>query len=185
MWSEKREIESGEFLAIVPILINIFSNGIYFFNNGSYESLQTVKDFNMFTIFTIIACIVMNIFTQKSQLSEEEKLQVNKDMKEYKLLNIVFIAYIVIAAFIIKELNVLCSAAIMEASYINYCTIKKNAKSVRGSEAKENWNKVYNNGYTEDGGNILWRIKPMMFPIVKVKFSERLKTIRWVNVFSF
>lgn len=184
MWSEKRGIESSIIFAIFPMVINMATNAVYFISGSSYETLALVNEFNRFTLFVIFVCCILNFFTKEKKLSEEEKKELNKKMYGMKLLNIVFIGYIIFTVFIVKNRSIMVSSLIIHAGYINLYMLKRKSRIVdRLSETQKNWRKFYNKPSYEDS-SLLWKIKPMLTPHVSVSFTERIKYIDWI-VFIF
>lgn len=182
MWYEKRGIESSIFFAIFPMVINMATNAVYFISGSSYETLALVNEFNRFTLFTIFVCCILNFFTKEKDLSEEEKKELNKKMYGMKLLNIVFIGYIIFTVFIEKNRSIMVSSLIIYAGYINFYMLKRKGKIVgRLSETQKNWRKFYNKPSYEDS-SLLWKIKPMLVPHVSVSFIERIKHIDWIGL---
>ena len=113
MWSEKRGIESYMIFSILPIMINIATNAIYFMSDGSYETIRAVDSFNKFTIFCVLICCLFNFLERGRKISKDEKKELNKQMFVMKLLNIFFIGYIVFTIIIVKNINIIISALII------------------------------------------------------------------------
>ncbi|WP_291650715.1 hypothetical protein [Clostridium sp.] len=182
MWSEKRGIESYLFFAILPIVINLATNVLYFISEGSYETLKAVNEFNSFTLFCILICCVFNFFERCRKLSEYEKKELNKKMYAMKILNIFFIGYIIFTIIIVKNISIIISALIMYVGYINLYMFKSKIRTVAIlSATQRNWRKAYNKHFYEDS-SLLWKIKPMLVPHVSVSFTERIKHINWLGL---
>lgn len=182
MWSENRGIESYIFFAIFPIVINIATNAIYFISGKSYEVIGIINEFNRFTLFAILFCCIVNFFTKDRKLSDDEMKVINKKMYGMKLLNIVFVGYIIFTIFIVRNVSIMVSALIMYIGYINFYMFKRRIK-IGGilSETQKNWREFYNKPSYEDI-SLLWRIKPMITPHVSVRFTERIKYINLIGL---
>ena len=182
MWSEKRGIESYMIFSILPIMINIATNAIYFMSDGSYETIRAVDSFNKFTIFCVLICCLFNFLERGRKISKDEKKELNKQMFVMKLLNIFFIGYIVFTIIIVKNINIIISALIIYVGYINLYMFKIKIKTVTIlSETQKNWRKTYNTHSYEDS-SFLWKIKPMILPHVSVSFTERIKHIDLIGL---
>lgn len=182
MWSEKRGIENFIFFAVFPIVINIATNLTYFISTDSYSTLEIVNSCNVFTVFSVLICCLFNFFTRQRELSDEEKDELNKKMYGMKLLNIVFIGYIIFALLIVKNNSIFISSIIMYVAYINWYMFKIKSKTVMTlTETQKNWREFHNKASYEEGG-FLWRIKPMLVPHVSVSFSERVRHINWFSI---
>lgn len=182
MWSENRGIESYIFFAIFPIVINISTNAIYFISGKSYEVIEIINEFNGFTLFTLLFCCIVNFFTKDRKLSDDEIKVINKKMYGMKLLNIVFIGYIIFTIFIVRNVSIMVSALIMYIGYINFYMFKRRIKigSIL-SKTQKNWREFHNKPSYEDI-SLLWRIKPMITPHVSVRFTERIKHINLIGL---
>lgn len=181
MWSEKRGVEEFIFFAVFPILINIATNLVYFFYESSYSMLQIINDFNGFTTFGVFSSCIFNFFIKQQELSKDEKDKLNKKMFGMKLLGIVFIGYMIFSVFIVKNVSIIISSLIMFISYINWYILKFKSKAINEvglSETQKRW-REFHNIPTYEESNLLWKIKPMIFPRVSVSFSERIKHINW------
>lgn len=184
MWHEKRSAEDIIFFSILPIVINIVTNFVYFINRDSYGFLNSVSDWNSFSLFSIVACSIFNFLTKVREISEEEKKELSKKMYGMKLLGIVFIGYIIFAVFIVKNRIIIFSSLIMCAGYINWYILKCKIRIIGGlSEVQRNWRKACNKTSYEEV-NFLWRIKPMLVPHVSVSSTERIKHINWIGLMT-
>lgn len=182
MWSEKRGIENFIFFAVLPIVINIATNFTYFISTDSYSTLEIVNRCNVFTVFSVLICCLFNFLTRQRELSEEEKDELNKKMYGMKLLNIIFIGYIIFALLIVKNNSIFISSIIMYVAYINWYMFKSKSRTVTTlTETQKNWREFHNKASYEEGG-FLWRIKPMLVPHVSVSFSERVRHINWFSI---
>ena len=182
MWSEKRGIESYIIFAILPILINISTNSIYFIRGGSYSSIEIINSSNKFTIFSVLICCIFNFFTKQRELSDEEKEELNKKMYGMKLLSIVFIGYVIFTVFIVRNISIIISSLIMYIAYINCYMFKSKIRSINTlTETQRNW-REFHNRYSYEDTNFLWRIKPMLTPHVSVRFNERINNINWFSI---
>lgn len=182
MWSEKRGIENFIFFAVFPIVINIATNFTYFISTDSYSILEIVNSCNVFTVFSVLICCLFNFLTRQRELSEEEKDELNKKMYGMKLLNIIFIGYIIFALLIVKNNSIFISSIIMYVAYINWYMFKSKSRTVTTlTETQKNWREFHNKASYEEGG-FLWRIKPMLVPHVSVSFSERVRHINWFSI---
>lgn len=182
MWSEKRGIENFIFFAVFPIVINIATNFTYFISTDSYSTLEIVNSCNVFTVFSVLICCLFNFLTRQRELSEEEKDELNKKMYGMKLLNIIFIGYIIFALLIVKNNSIFISSIIMYVAYINWYMFKSKSRTVTTlTETQKNWREFHNKASYEEGG-FLWRIKPMLVPHVSVSFSERVRHINWFSI---
>lgn len=182
MWSEKRGIESYIIFAILPIMMHIGTNVMYFISEGSYETLKYLEEVNKSSIFFILICCFFNFFEKSKKLSKDEKKELNKKMLVMNLLNIVFIGYIIFAIIIVKNITVITSALIMYVGYINLYMFKSKSKRVVIlSETQKNWRKTYNTHSYEES-SLLWKIKPMLVPHVSVSFNERIKYIDLIGL---
>lgn len=179
MWSKKREINDNTAFAILPMVMNIATNVVYFIRQGSDGALEFVRVFNIFTLVTSVICFIFILFNKGEKLSQDEKKEISKRMNGFKLLSIVFIAYIGFTVFIVRNLNIIISSVIIFLGYIN-CYITKIKSSYIGkvSETQRNWRAAYNIPSYDDI-SFLWRIKPMLLPHVSVSFGERIKNIDW------
>lgn len=185
MWSEKRGIEDFIFLGVFPIVINISTNLVYFISGCSYSMLEVVNEFNSFTIFSIFICCLFNFFTPQKNLSKEDKEKLNREMSNMKLINIFFIIYIIFSIFIVRNISIIISAIIMESAYINCYKFKMKSKAnMVLSETQKSW-REFHNTYSEEDSNFLWRVKPMLYPHMHVKFSERIEAINWFAIIFF
>lgn len=181
MWSEKRGVEDFIFFAIFPILINITTNLVYFFSEGSYSMLQIVNDFNGFTTFGVFSSCIFNFFIKQKELSNEEKDNLNKKMFGMKLLGIAFIGYMIFSVFVARNTSISISSLIMFISYINWYILKFKSMAIAEvglSETQKNWREFHNIPTCQEN-TLLWKVKPMIFPHVSVSFSERIKHINW------
>ena len=134
-----------------------------------------INEFNRFTLFGILFCSIVNFFTRDRKLSEGEIKELNKKMYGMRLLNIVFIGYIIFIIFIVRNVSIMISALIMYAGYINLYMFKRRIKiDDTFSDTQKNWRKFYNKPSYDDI-TLLWRIKPMIVPHVSVSFTERIK----------
>ena len=182
MWSEKRGIENFIFFAVFPIVINIATNFTYFISTDSYSTLEIVNSCNVFTVFSVLICCLFNFLTRQRELSEEEKDELNKKMYGMKLLNIIFIGYIIFALLIVKNNSIFISSIIMYVAYINWYMFKSKSRTVTTlTETQKNWREFHNKASYEEGG-FLWRIKPMLVPHVSVSFSESVRHINWFSI---
>ena len=182
MWSEKRGIENFIFFAVFPIVINIATNFTYFISTDAYSTLEIVNSCNVFTVFSVLICCLFNFLTRQRELSEEEKDELNKKMYGMKLLNIIFIGYIIFALLIVKNNSIFISSIIMYVAYINWYMFKSKSRTVTTlTETQKNWREFHNKASYEEGG-FLWRIKPMLVPHVSVSFSERVRHINWFSI---
>lgn len=182
MWSEKRGIENFIFFAVFPIAINIATNFTYFISTDAYSTLEIVNSCNAFTIFSVLICCLFNFLTRQRELSEKEKDELNKKMYRMKLLNIVFIGYIIFAILVVKNNSIFISSIIMYVAYINWYMFKSKSIIVMTlTETQKNWREFHNKTLYEEGG-LLWNIKPMLVPHVSVMFSERVRHINWVSI---
>lgn len=182
MWSEKRGIENFIFFAVFPIVINIATNFTYFISTDSYSTLEIVNSCNVFTVFSVLICCLFNFLTRQRELSEEEKDELNKKMYGMKLLNIIFIGYIIFALLIVKNNSIFISSIIMYVAYINWYMFKSKSRTVTTlTETQKNWREFHNKASYEEG-SFLWRIKPMLVPHVSVSFSERVRYINWFSI---
>ena len=181
MWSEKRSVEDFVFFATVPILINVITNLIYFFNGKPYSMLEIINEFNGFTTFGVAMSCIFNIFIKPKELSENERDIINKKMLSMKLLGIVFIGYMLFSIFVLKNTSISISSLIMFVSYVNWYILKFKSKAIAEfelSETQKKW-REFNNIPTYQDSNLIWKIKPMISPHVSVRFIERIKHINW------
>ena len=182
MWSEKRGIESDIIFAILPIVMNVATNVVYFISEGSYETLKAVDSFNEFTVFCVLICCLFNFLERGRKLSKDEKKELNKKMFVIKLLNIFFIGYIIFTIIIVKNTSIISSALIMYVGYINLYMFKSKIRTVAIlSETQKNWRRTYNKHSYEES-SLLWKIKPMLVPHVSISFTERIKHIDWIGL---
>lgn len=182
MWSKNRGIESDIFFAIFPIVINAATNVVYFIIGESYEVLEIINEFNRFTLFAILFCCIVNFFTKDRKLSDDEMKALNKKMYGMRLLNIVFIGYIIFIIFIVRNVSIMVSALIMYVGYINFYMFKRRIKiDDTLSDTQKNWREFYNKPSYEDI-SLLWRIKPMIIPHISVRFTERIKQINLIGL---
>ncbi|MGL4991585.1 MAG: hypothetical protein ACRC57_10565 [Sarcina sp.] len=183
MWSEKRKIENGIFLAGVPIAMVMAFNFIYFFRGMTNEDLQSLGSINSFAIFIAVASFLLTFSIKQVKISEEKKQEVNMEMLKFKLLSVVFILYIIFALFVMRDKDIVISGLIMCAGYINlYILNLKNKSLSKVNDVQKNWRIAYNRDSNEES-NLLWRIKPILTPHVSVDFGERLKNVNWFMVF--
>ena len=181
MWSQKRGVEDFIFFAVFPILINITTNLVYFFNEDSYSMLQVVNDFNAFTTFGVFSSCIFNFFIKQQELSKDEEDKLNKKMFGMKLLGIVFIGYMLFSVFVVRNTSISISSLIMFVSYINWYILKVKSKAIAEvglSETQKSW-REFHNIPTYQESTLLWKIKPMLFPHVSVSLGERIKHINW------
>ena len=182
MWSEKRGIESYIIFAILPIMMNIATNVMYFISEGSFETLKYVEEVNKSSVFFILICCFFNFFEKGRKLSKDEKKELHKKMFFMKLLNIFFIGYIIFTIIIVKNISIISSALIMYVVYINLYMFKSKSRTVAIlSETQKNWRKTYNKHSYEES-SLLWKIKPMLVPHVSVNFTERIKYIDLIGL---
>lgn len=182
MWSEKRQVESCMFLTRIPIIISIAANAMYFLEGCSDIDLQIVESINSFTMFGIIACCFFNFIIEGKKLSADERKKVSAKFLIFKLLGLVFIGYTIFAIFFMRDKNIIASAIIMCAGYINLYILKIKSKNVeKVNDVQKKWRVAYKKDSYEES-NLSWRIKPMLTPYVSVKFDERFKNINWVAV---
>lgn len=179
MWSKKREINDMIIFAIFPMVMNIATNIVYFIGQGSNDALEFVRVFNIFTFISSVICFIFILFNKGEKISQDEKKEISKRMKGFRLLSIVFIAYIGFSVFIVRNLNIIISSVIIFLGYINcYITKIKSSSIGKVSETQRNWRAAYNIPSYDDI-SFLWRIKPMLLPHVSVSFGERIKNIDW------
>lgn len=183
MWSEKRKIENGIFLAGVPIALVMAFNFIYFFRGMTYEDLETIASINSFAMFIAFAGFIFSFSTKMVNISEEKKKEINMEMVKFKLLSIVFIAYTVFALLVMRDKDIVISGLIMCAGYINlYILNLKNKSLSKVDDVQRKWRIAYNRDSKEES-NLFWRIKPILTPHVSIDFGERLKNVNWFMMF--
>lgn len=176
--TEKHTMKSLRTFAVCIILVNILGNILFYLNLKGY-SLPLfdgigIDLINQFTSFTIIALALGAIFNKAPKLSEEDNFKVRAKLKPLLLLNLIFIAYILITILLFKNISLFISSLIMEASYIAIIIYSKIIYSLLATDRKLKWQQAMSDiDYDMSDSSIFWRFKIWFYPLEKVPFNER------------
>ena len=188
MWSEKRGIEGTIVFAIFPIVWCILGNISYYLSGierfYNFTSVINIENSTMMAILPLIVVVIAAIVNLKIYVDEEKLFEVNKSMFKYKIVNILFIAYIIFAISVIRDSKVIISALLIELSFICIYILKRKAKSLELTDIQLKWRKAFEYPDAVDKeSNLFWRLKPKFSPHVKVDFKERVKGIQFFSIF--
>lgn len=188
MWSEKRSIEGTIVFAIFPIVWCILGNISYYLSNierfHNFTSVINIENSTIMSIIPLIAVVIAAIVNLKINVDEEKLFKINQSMFKYKIVNILFIAYIIFVIAIIRDSKVIISALLIELALICIYILKRKAKSIELTDIQLRWRKNFEYPDAVDKeSNLFWRLKPKFSPHVKVNFKERVKGIQFFSIF--
>lgn len=176
--TEKHTMKSLRTLAVCIILVNILGNILFYLSFKGYSIPLfdgiNINTINQFTSFTLIALALGAIFNKSPKLSEEDNLKVRSKLKPLLLLNLFFIAYILITILVFKNISLFISSLIMEASYIAVIIYSKIIYSLLATDRKLKWQQAMSGSDSDmSDSSIFWRFKIWFYPLEKVPFNQR------------
>ncbi|ABS40838.1 hypothetical protein [Clostridium botulinum] len=178
--SNKRNLQSLRSFYICILIFNMVSNSIFHLNNNGFN----IKLFKNFTIRSVILLdlnillflIIVIAFEKKINIDEEANTQLNTRIRPLYLVNIFFIAYILVCIFLLKDIDVILSSFIMEIIYIGIIILSKKIITLELTNRQLQWQKAC--GYIDEDceeSSFLWRFKLWWSPHVNVPFKNRWK----------
>ncbi|MEG0611986.1 MAG: hypothetical protein RR486_05715 [Clostridium sp.] len=184
--SEKKNLESIRFLAICLLIINVISNILFFTNNPyipfeirNFLNLNTVVNFNF---IPLIAILLASFFNFKLNVTENVTQQVNSKSKFLYLPHIIFIFYIFVSTFIIRNKSIIISSLTMEITFIAIHILTRKCIALGLSSRQYLWRKTWEvPGVDVDkDSNFTWRLKFWISPHVNVEFNKRWKKFNFI-----
>ncbi|KOR25766.1 hypothetical protein ACFLKB_13805 [Clostridium sp. FAM 1755] len=178
--NNKRNLQSIRYFYLSILAFNIIYSSIFHLNNNGFN-IEFLKNLPMqsvtfFDAHTLIFLVIVIVFEKKINIDEETNTQLNMRIKPLYLVNIFFIAYILVSIFLLKDVNVILSSVVMEIIYIGIILLSKKILSLELTNRQLQWQKAC--GYVDEDceeSNFLWRFKIWCFPHVNVPFKNRWK----------
>lgn len=124
--------------------------------------------------FTLFAVSIGGICNMPRGLSQEAKDMLREKTRLLMIGNIVYIAYIIFAIVVMKNIYFIFSGVIMEGIYINVILVSRALHNYGLNDTQRQWREVMNgtSGSIKDT-SILWRFKLWMRPFERVSFKDR------------
>ncbi|MGL5150126.1 MAG: hypothetical protein ACRC7N_06040 [Clostridium sp.] len=184
MWSEKRGFDDLRIFCLLPIVLNLFSNGRFYILNGDGKSLDGVNSINTFTIMSLVITFIFIFFNENKDINEEEKKELRKKMYGMKILTIPFIVYILFTIIIVRNISIIASSLIMLGGYMSLYKSRENSLvALMGlTDTQKAWREYQNGGEKEAEATLFWKIKPMATPHVSVPVGKRINNINYYNL---
>ena len=133
-----------------------------------------IEETTQFFAFTLFAVSIGGICNMPRGLSQEAKDMLREKTRLLMMGNIIYIAYIIFAIVVMKNIYFIFSGVIMEGIYINVILVSRALHNYGLNDRQRQWREVMNgtSGSIKDT-SILWRFKLWMRTIERIPFKER------------